>query len=134
MGAQYVAIAMVLLLVFLIVFILLLGRFYPGSGAEQLDWASPQALFEKQVQGEMDDLDQMLEAANERRRRKGRAEITEDALRADVAEGEREIAQIRERHLAEQDIEQMLAVKNERRRRKGLRELTVDEYRKSIGG
>jgi hypothetical protein len=38
----------------------------------------------------MDDVDQMLEAQNERRRRTGRPEITEDEVRAEVADEERE--------------------------------------------
>ena len=67
----------------LIVFILLysLGRSYPGSGAEQLDW-KPTRSPEVEAQNELDDIDQMLEAQNERRRRTGRAEITEDQVRA----------------------------------------------------
>ena len=38
----------------------------------------------------MDDVDQMLEAQNERRRRSGRSELTEDQLRAEVAAQERD--------------------------------------------
>ena len=40
---------------------------------------------------EVDDVDQMLEAQNERRRRRGEPDRTEDDVRADVAAAEREI-------------------------------------------
>src|SRR4051812_50208609 len=61
----------------IVIFVLLLGRFYPGSGAGVLDWEPNHAPLETQIEHEMDDIDQMLEAANERRPRKGRAELTE---------------------------------------------------------
>ena len=63
---------------------LLLGRFYPGSGAEQLDWR-PDALGRARGQNEIDDLDQMREAVNRRRRRRGEPELTEDELHETVA-------------------------------------------------
>jgi hypothetical protein len=63
---------------------LAIGKWYPGSGAEQLDW-KPTRSYETEVQLEMDDVDQMLEAQNERRRRTGRPEISEDEVRAEVA-------------------------------------------------
>jgi hypothetical protein len=62
---------------------LAIGKYYPGSGAEQLDW-KPTRSYEDEVQLEMDDVDQMIEAQNERRRRSGRAEITEEGMRAEV--------------------------------------------------
>src|SRR3954452_20249568 len=77
-----------LLLLFLV--LLALGKWYPGSGAEQLDW-KPTRSVETEVELELDDIDQMLEAQNERRRRRGEADRTEDDVRADVAATEREI-------------------------------------------
>ena len=75
----------------LIVFGLLwaLGRSYPGSGAEVLDW-KPTRSPEVEAQNELDDIDQMLEAQNERRRRTGRPEITEEDFRQRVDREERE--------------------------------------------
>jgi hypothetical protein len=67
-----------------------LGKWYPGSGAEQLDW-KPTRSVETEVELELDDIDQMLEAQNERRRRRGQADRTEDDVRADVAAQEREL-------------------------------------------
>src|SRR5439155_882783 len=72
----------------LLLILILLGVFYPGSGARQLDW-KPTRSAEVEVQNEIDDLDQMLEAANERRRKRGAAELTEDTLHAQVRDPDR---------------------------------------------
>jgi hypothetical protein len=80
----------------LVVALLLLGRFYPGSGAQQLDWR-PTRSPELEVQNEIDDMDQMREAVNRRRRARGEAELTEDDLRARVAEDQAETLRLRER-------------------------------------
>jgi hypothetical protein len=64
---------------------LLLGRFYPGSGAQQLDWR-PTRSAEVELQNEIDDEEQMFEAINARRRARGQAELTGDDVRARVAE------------------------------------------------
>ena len=79
----------------LLVVLLLLGRFYPGSGAQQLDWR-PTRSPELEVQNEIDDVDQMREAVNRRRRARGEAELTEDDLRARVAEDLAETQRLRE--------------------------------------
>jgi hypothetical protein len=73
----------------LIAVLLAIGRYYPGSGAEQLDW-QPTRSYEGEVQLELEDIDQMLELQNERRRRSGRPELTEDEVRAEVEAEERE--------------------------------------------
>jgi hypothetical protein len=65
-----------------------LGRWYPGSGAEQVDWR-PTRSYEDEVRLELEDVDQMLEAQNRRRRATGRPELTEEEIRARVAEDER---------------------------------------------
>jgi hypothetical protein len=74
---------MVGLFVALLVLVVLLGLFYPGSGADQLDW-KPTRSPEQEAVNEIDDLDQMLEAANVRRRRRGEPELTLDELRASL--------------------------------------------------
>jgi hypothetical protein len=79
----------------LLVLLLALGRFYPGSGARQLDWR-PTRSVEVEVQNELDDADQMREAINARRRARGQDELTEDALRERVAEDRRETIARRE--------------------------------------
>ena len=72
----------------LVVVLFLLGRFYPGSGAEQLDWR-PTRSPELEIQNEIDDLDQMREAVNRRRRARGQAELTDEELEERLAEDAR---------------------------------------------
>jgi hypothetical protein len=75
------------------------GRWYPGTGAEQLDWR-PARSYEDEVRLELEDIDQMLELQNERRRRSGRPELTEDGVRAEVEAEERERRARAERYRA----------------------------------
>jgi hypothetical protein len=117
---------------FLLVLILL-GLFYPGSGAAQLDWR-PTRSAEQEVQNEIDDLDQMLEAANERRRARGAAELTEDGLHAQVREDLKESVKRRDDYMAEVEIAQMLDATNARRRERGEPELSIDELRAELEG
>ena len=116
----------------IVIFVLLLGRFYPGSGADVLDWKPNHAALETQVENELDDIDQMLEAANERRRRRGKPELTERGLRAEVAAEQRALNAKREKRLEREEIDQLLTLKNERRRAKGQPEITEEEFRASL--
>jgi hypothetical protein len=72
-------------LLFFVGLILLVGHFYPGSGADLLDW-QPTRSYETEVQLEADDVQQMLDAQNEMRRRRGAPELTEEELNKKVAE------------------------------------------------
>lgn len=96
--------ASVLLLVGLLV---LLGRAYPGSGADLLDW-KPTRSYEDEIQLEQDDVAQMIAAQNEYRRKRGAPELTtEDASRM-AAEDEQVREQAREgyeRRLRQSDPE-----------------------------
>ena len=81
---------------FFLVFLLILfgifvaiGKWHPVSGAEVLDW-KPTRSYEDEIQLELEDIDQMLEAQNERRRRSGRPELSEDDFRAQVEADQRE--------------------------------------------
>jgi hypothetical protein len=90
--------AVFVLLAFVVVLgiFLALGRWYPGSGAEQVHWR-PTRSPELEAQLELDDVEQMLEAQNARRRASGRRELTEDDVRARVAEDERLREELRRR-------------------------------------
>ena len=59
--------------------ILLAALLHPGSGADVLDW-KPTRSPEVEAQNELDDIEQMLEAQNEIRRRRGVPEKTEDDI------------------------------------------------------
>ncbi len=123
---------MVGIFVLLIVFVVLLGIFYPGSGAEQLDW-KPTRSDEQEAENEVDDVAQMLEATNERRRRRGVEPLTEEGITQRVHADKREIAKMREQHTLDLELEQVLEARNERRRKRGLPEMTLAELRESLG-
>ena len=95
-GIGVVVIGLVILGIFLAI-----GKWYPGSGAEQVDWR-PTRSYEDEVQLELDDVDQMIEAQNERRRRTGRPERSEDDVRAEVGAAQRELEARRAAYEGEQ--------------------------------
>jgi hypothetical protein len=125
----------------LLVWVIFLGLYHPRSGADVLQWR-PTRSPELEAQNEIDDLDQMLQAANERRRARGELELTEEMLEARVSEDRRKQNELRAAYLAanddesaatvEADIAQMLARVNDGRRRRGEPELTLAEYRARI--
>jgi hypothetical protein len=63
----------------------LLGRYYPGSGTEQLGLRSGREITETREALEAEDLEQMLAVHNARRRARGESELT-------VAELERQVS------------------------------------------
>jgi hypothetical protein len=75
-------------LIAIVLVFLAIGRYHPKSGSEVLDW-KPTRSHEEEVRLELEDVDQMIEAQNERRRSSGRGEISEDQVRAEVREHER---------------------------------------------
>ena len=126
-------ITMVVLFGGLFIGVILLGIFYPGSGADQVDWR-PTRSAEVEYENEIDDLAQMTEAVNSRRRARGEDEITESGLRAEVQADLAATAARRDDALAEEDIEQMLELKNARRAKKGLPPLTREELEHRVLG
>jgi hypothetical protein len=118
----------------IVVFVLLLGKFYPGSGADVLDWKHNSAAIETQIENELDDVQQMVDAANERRRRAGKPERTEREVREEVAIEQRELNALAEARLEQEEIRQLLAVKNERRRSRGEPEISEEQFRAGVEG
>ena len=127
----------------LLVWVIFLGLYHPRSGADVLQWR-PTRSPELEAQNEVDDLEQMLQAANDRRRARGDAELTEEMLQARVLEDRREQNELRAAYLAatddeseetvQADIAQMLARVNEGRRRRGEPEWSLAEYRARLDG
>jgi hypothetical protein len=72
-------------LAFFVIFVLLLGVFSKRSARDYLDW-KPTRSPEVEAQNEIDDVEQMIEAQNAMRRRRGAPEISEDDIRARVSE------------------------------------------------
>jgi len=72
---------------FIVLALVLIARSYPGSGADLVDW-KPTRSHEVEAQLEIDDVQQMLDAQNEYRRRRGAAELTEEDANAMAREDE----------------------------------------------
>ncbi len=72
MGFVLFSFAVVALMVAIFV---LLARIYPGSGADLLDW-KPTRSYADEALLESQDLEQMIEAQNAYRRRRGDTELT----------------------------------------------------------
>jgi hypothetical protein len=66
-------------LLFFVVFVLLLGVFSQRSARDYLDW-KPTRSPEVEAQNEIDDVEQMIAAQNELRRRRGAPEITREEI------------------------------------------------------
>jgi hypothetical protein len=79
-GAFFLGFLLILFLIFVAI-----GKYHPVSGAEVLDWR-PTRSPEVEAELELDDVQQMLEAQNERRRADGRRERSEDDVHAQVQE------------------------------------------------
>lgn len=75
------------MIIIVVVVLVLLGNAYPGSGADLVDW-KPTRSFEDEAQLELEDVQQMMDAQNEMRRRRGAAEMTSSDLDRMVAEDE----------------------------------------------
>lgn len=75
-------------LVALLLFLLAVARWSTKTGAEILDW-KPARSFETEIALERDEVHQMVEARNERLRRRGRPEVSAAEMVADVDAADR---------------------------------------------
>ena len=83
------------LLAFFVITVLLLGVFSKRSARDYLDW-KPTRSPEVEAQNEIDDVEQMIAAQNELKRRRGAPEITEEEIEARVREDRDELKRWRE--------------------------------------
>jgi hypothetical protein len=90
-----ISFGMVALLVLVLV---LIARAYPGSGADLVDW-KPTRSYEDEAMLEMEDVQQMIDAQNAYRRKRGARELTEE----DAHRMAREDEELRERARASYD-------------------------------
>jgi hypothetical protein len=79
-GAFFLGFLLLLFLIFAAI-----GKYHPASPREFLDW-EPTRSPEVEAELELDDIDQMLEAQNERRRASGRPERSEEDVSMQVQE------------------------------------------------
>jgi hypothetical protein len=127
------AIALLAGLAALVLWVWLLGRANQGRGMEQLGLRSPRQIVEDREELEAEDLAQMLEAHNARRRRRGEADLTVADLERRVIEDVADQRRRREQYLADRDLDQLLEATNARRRARGLPERTRHEVEEEFG-
>ncbi|HXO06657.1 MAG TPA: hypothetical protein VN880_01425 [Solirubrobacteraceae bacterium] len=117
----------------LVLWVWLLGKYFPGTGVQQLGLRSAREITEDREALEAEDLSQMLAAHNERRRRRGKPEVTVADLELQVASDMNEQRRRREAYLADADLDQLLAATNARRRARGLPERTRADVEREFG-
>ena len=130
------AFALVLLggLIAVILWVWLLGRYYPGTGLEQLGLRSARGITETREALEAEDLDQMIAARNARRRARGEPEVTAAEYELRVTSDIHEHNRRREQSLADRELDQLLEATNAQRRKRGLPERTREQAREEFGG
>jgi hypothetical protein len=126
--------AIVGFLLAMIIALLLIGRFYPGSGLEQVGMRSAREITERREELEAEDLDQMLAAHNARRRARGEAEVSLEEVEMRVSRERSEQMRRREAYMADRDLDELLEATNARRRARGLPERTREDVRREYGG
>lgn len=118
----------------LILWVWLLGRYFPGSGLEQLGMRSGREITEDREALEAEDLSQMIAAHNERRKRRGKPEVTVADIEMQVASDFREQRARRDSYMADRELDELLEATNARRRARGEPERTREEARREFGG
>ena len=116
----------------LVVWVWFLGT-HAGNGHEQLGLRAPRQIVEDREALEAEDLAQMLEAHNARRRRRGEREVTVEDLELQVVQDVNEQQRRREALLADRELDQLLEATNARRRARGLPERTREEVQREFG-
>ncbi len=120
-------------IVALVLWVWMLGRYFPGSGLEQLGLRSANQIVEDREALEAEDLSQMLAAHNERRRRRGKPEVTVADLEMQVMNDFQDQQRRRESYMADRELDELLEATNARRRARGLPERTREEARREFG-
>ncbi len=127
--------ALVLLagLAILVVWVWILGRANQARGMEVFGLRSARQITEEREELEAEDLAQMLEAHNARRRARGDPEVTVADLERRVMEDVNEQRRRRDAYLADLELDELLEATNARRRARGLPERTREEVQREFG-
>lgn len=120
-------------LAILVLWVWILGRANQGRGMEQFGLRSARRITEDREELEAEDLAQMLEAHNARRRRRGEADVTVADLERRVMQDFNEQRRRSEAYLADRELDQLLEATNARRRARGLPERTREEVQREFG-
>ena len=121
MGGGVLILVMVGVFAVLVIMVVLLGMFYPGSGAQQLGW-EPTRSPELEAQNEIDDLEQMYAATNAKRRARGAAELDDAAMQARLREDEEVRSRLRGGLDADEEMRQLREAREFRAARRQARE------------
>ena len=89
-------------LAFFVVFVLLLGLFSKRSAIDILDW-KPTRSPEVEAQNDIDDVQQMIDAQNAIRRRRGLPDRDEDEIAASVRRHREELAEQARRYRSREE-------------------------------
>jgi hypothetical protein len=131
------AIVLIGALAALVLWVWLLGHHNQGTSLEPFGLRSGRQITEDREALEAEDLSQMLEAHNARRRRRGESEMTVADLEVRVADDVQELRRRREAYLADymadRELDELLEATNARRRARGLPERTRDEVQREFG-
>ncbi|MFL5864748.1 MAG: hypothetical protein ACJ780_28975 [Solirubrobacteraceae bacterium] len=117
----------------LVLWVWILGRANQGRGMEPFGLRSARQITEEREELEAEDLAQMLEAHNARRRRRGEADVTVADLERRVMEDVNDQRRRRESYLADRELDELLEATNARRRARGLPERTREEVQREFG-
>jgi hypothetical protein len=117
----------------LVLWVWLLGRSNQGRGLEQMGLRSARQITEDREALEAEDLAQMLEAQNARRRRRGEADLTAADVERRVAQDVAEQLRRRDEYMADRELDELLEATNARRRARGLPERTREDVRREFG-
>ena len=118
----------------IVVALWLVGRFYPGSGMNEIGMRSAREIAERREELEAEDLDQMIAAHNARRRARGQSEVTAGDLELQVAADLRDQQSRHQAYLADRELDQLLEATNARRQARGLPPRTREDVRREFGG
>src|SRR5262245_15106573 len=83
----FILLTLGLIALFVVIMVILARVWEDHSVADLLDW-KPTRSYETEAQLEIDDVQQMIDAQNELRRKRGAEEITEDDVARQAAEDE----------------------------------------------
>lgn len=120
-------------LVVIVVSVWLVGRYYPGSGLEEVGLRSAREIHETREALEAEDLDQMVAARNARRRARGLPEESAAELGMRVSADLRDQERRRQAYLEDRELDQLLEATNRRRRARGEPERTREQVREEFG-
>lgn len=141
-----VAIVLIVGVVALVLWVAFNPRYSSRAGLDALGLRSGPEIVEQRAALEAEDLAQMMEARNARRRARGEPEISaedyEMQLMADINAQRRRDQQMlqatkdqaKDKAEADREIEELLEATNARRRARGLPERTREDVEREFGG